>query len=86
MGRTLRKRIRDSHAAPFLTYIIRKWHIEVIKIKNQRLALPVVSPLTQWADDDDDSLPPLPPEWLSDDNINKSSPINHVKEYNYKNS
>lgn len=87
MGRTLRKRIRDSRAAPFLTYIIRKWHFEVIKMKNQRLELPVVSPLTQWADDDDDdSLPPLPDEWLTDDNINKSSPISRSKKYNYKNS
>ena len=63
MGRTLRKSIKNSQNAPFLTYLIRKWKQNVDEIKESTPKLEYNLD-KRWADSDEDELPELPAEWL----------------------
>jgi len=94
MGRTLRKNIKKYQAAPFLTYLIRKWKKTVEDSKTPPPS--TISEIKSWADwdEDDGGLPELP-EWMSMDenpwkkttpSIQKTTAIRFVKEYTYKNS
>ena len=44
MGRTLRRNIKNQQAAPFLTYILRKWKKEVDDLKQERSYQPPPPP------------------------------------------
>ena len=83
MGRTLRRNIKKTQSAPFLTYLIRKWKHAVDEIKETRSAIVVPEPIdipkydsaTKWADEDEDELPELPPWLLSS---TPSTPVKNV--------
>ena len=90
MGRTLRRNIKNQQAAPFLTYILRKWKKEVDDLKQERsyqppppppITIPLVNIEKNWADwddTDDDELPELPP-WLASTTPPPSPPVNPWK-------
>lgn len=83
MGRTLRRNIKKTQSAPFLTYLIRKWKHAVDEIKETRSAIvvsehidiPKYDSATKWADEDGDELPELPPWLLSS---TPSTPVKNV--------
>ena len=88
MGRTLRRNLKNSQAAPYMIYMIRKWRAEVI---NSKVTVPVKKEMPKswadWDDDDDDDELPFLCEWqgISTPEIPKEKYISVIPEYIYKN-